>query len=560
MKRPPPTSPPTEKPISSAPLPDRVVAARRALDTEGRFLNSVLLKLRTKANSHCYVALDLLDLVNGKTDELGIVVLQYGLLDPVNSPALKHLATAIIAVADKTAVLLRGDGYHRVRVGDQAYECLVWRSTLHWLGPRPKKAVVALPTHPSPATASCSLRTWGKKMGVHFEGNHYLIVMLGAALSPLLARLLRLPQLTLFVVGESSVGKSASQSAVQSIIQPGQPVVSASGTPLGIQQYLSGFADRPVFMQELRQTTDMTALVKLIFDLGNEAGRVIGTTDQQALQAAALHCQLIATNEKTLQEMMQGRSAGADAGLAARMFEMILDAPYGAFHRLPEGVGAAAFAEQLERASGRHYGAVWDAWVEAVVAHEGQIKQWQQDYFERIRARLIEQGNVQDPISRRMVKGLAGWQFAAMVASKLGVINLSADSIKAAFEVVLKEHQARQHYGGTPVGEKVISLIRATVDRNAQKFPPLESAREGPENGIFGYSRDYAGQKYLLFLPDVFQRIVAEFGYRMAARCLRKAGFLRSDAESGQLQVHIPGAGQRKRFYAVSAAISFDGD
>ena len=549
----------------SRPLPgpgafrESVLAVRRVLDEAGKPLRVIALNVEVEGEARWEV-LDCLSLINGKIDQLAALFIDIGRGDPIDAPGLKQLGKELLGVAKKRLILLGGEGYREIDFEGTVFQCFVWRDEVLWITGRPALGVIApVSGRKIPPVARSNVATWNRKIGSKFAGNHYLIVMLGAALSAPLRRVLHFPALSLLFVGESSTGKSAAQSAVQSIFKPGMPLENGSGTALGLQQLLSEATDQPVFLQETRQMGDPEGWIKLLFDIGNDAQRTVGTAAQTALSGKALHCTLIASNERDISELSLGQTVRVDAGLYARVLELYVQGPHGMFHRLPDDMSGAEFADMLVTRSNKYYGAVWNKWIRKSIKHTAEIRRRAKALVPEYREHLIEVAGVKDPVSRRMARSYAYWQFAAVAAQKLGVISLAESEIKAAFEFVLAEHQARRAAGQTPLDERVIEAVRAVLDQNPNAFADLESGGGASVNGLMGYRHRRDGKQYYLFFRKSFVAAVKSFSVRDALRALKKARLLLANTGCDTLSVRMPPGKLQKRFYAVDAAIQFDG-
>lgn len=540
-------------------LRESVLAVRSVLDASGKSLGAIAVKVQVRGDRRWKV-LDCLQLINSKTDQLAHLCFEIDPSDPIDGPGLKQLGRDLRRAAKRPLILLGGEGYRQIDLNGVVSECFVWRNKIHWISEAPAIRVIAPVADSCGAPpASCTVEAWNREVGSKFRGNHYMIVMFGAALSAPLGRLLGLPPLSLLAAGESSTGKSATQSAAKSVILPGLPLASASGTALGLQQLLSAAKDQPVFLQEIRQMADPAAFNNLIFDISNNAQRTVGTAAQTALSGKALNCTLIASNERGIAEIALGQSVHMDAGLYARVFELHVQGPHGMFHKLPDGMSGAEFAEMLVSLSAKYYGAIWDEWIKGLARKSSAIRQHAERLLPNYREHLVEVAGIADPVSRRMVHAYASWQFAAIAANKLGLISLTESEIKAAFEFVLVEHQARRAAGQTPLDERVIEVIRAAIDRNPNSFSEFGLDGNATGNRLWGYKRVCKGKLCYLFFRTSLEAVVNPFGFRDALRVLKKAGLLLTNEGCDTLSVRMPPGKLQKRFYAVDSAIRFDG-
>lgn len=79
------------------------------------------------------------------------------------------------------------------------------------------------------------------------------------------------------------------------------------------------------------------------------------------------------------------------------------------FHKLPEGMAAAEFSDMLKDVSAKYYGAFWDAWVAGVTDNIKKLRKWVPENLPKLTAELCAGMDINDPVTKRMVNGMAGW-------------------------------------------------------------------------------------------------------------------------------------------------------
>lgn len=545
------------RPDAPALLPESIVRVRRVLDAHGHFAG--MLRVSTR-DSHGAVHHDLFDLVakfHGSTD-LATLCYRRAWLDNVTPKTLSVLAETLRKAATTSVRLLHGHGLHEPLVGGKRFQCLVWRGQPHWVGDVPKRRFAVTPNLEPLPVARGTLGNWNKRIGTHLAGNPMMLVAVCAGLAAPIVALLGLQPVSLILVGGSSTGKTTVQAVVQSMLQPGNDIASASGSESGLRKVLLQCRDHPALLQDLRQVDDVQMLYRLLFDLGNNASRVTSTADQKLNATASLRCSLIASNERSLADMTRGKRVSLDEGLSARVFELFVDGPHGAFHQLPKGVTAAEFADGLKASSKTCYGAVWDAWMTALADNEGKFRGWHEKYFQRLHGRLMKQVDAGNAVTHRLVLGMVAWAFAGCVAADFGVLPITKKQVVDAFKEVLRAHAQRHRHGLSATGEEVIAHVRDLLDRNGRRFFELRDDNAGEQSGEFGYWREVNGEKQFLMLPGGFEQHVSnKFGRQHAVAALSESGYLISDKQGDQKLVRMS-PGRRKRFYVIRDSIRYD--
>lgn len=157
--------------------------------------------------------------------------------------------------------------------------------------------------------------------------------------------------------------------------------------------------------------------------------------------------------------------------------------------------------------SEQYYGIVWDVWVKKVASRLDDICTIGKKVLPKRRAALAAAAEITDPIGLRLIGAYAGWEYAACVASKFHILPISVKEIKSAFRQVLIEHQARLKVGRTPQDEKIIDLLRGSLDENLMQFPRLSSVAGSPSRKSWGYSHAFKGEEYFLWFPSALENV-----------------------------------------------------
>ena len=545
-------------------LPYPITRVARAITANGDPSETIVVTTVTDHDRIGNFVLTETNLISGQYNELAKMVVKLNLQSYKTPKGLREFTEVLLQAADKLIYIAEHEGYHLVRINGHHFDFFVWRGKVFPLGPECPIPVVPLVTTAPLPLASCSLEDWNNHIGIHIVANPYMLVTFLAAILALLVQVFHLPRLILMLVGGSSTGKNSTQITCQSTYQPGTGEIdNFSGTEKGIQALLRPVHDMPKMMEELRQAENFDGILRLIFDLASGASRKTSTADQQLMRSMALTCGLIISNENTLMEMA-GR-ATINEGLAARFFELHANAPHGMFHSLPEGMTAAEFSDMLKDDSAKYYGAFWDAWVASVADNIKKLRKWVPENLPKLTAELCAGMCINDPVTKRMVTGMAGWACAGVIACNLKLLpdGTNRATVVDAMRLVLREHLARQKHNTTPVGEKVISAVRDVIDRQAGRFPSFATIKSTSQMGIYGYRKTTRDETLYLFFPSVFEELIGEkFGTDAALRQLKAAGYLSTDSEGSQRQFRLPGngdqSGPRKRFYAIKAAICYE--
>ena len=546
-------------------LPSCIRGVYQAVDEHGYERGSIVIEAVDSRDRGFFAQISMANLAQGRTDDLAQMVVKANLHAYLSMKGLRELGSALMQSISKPIYLVQREGLHTIKVGSKEYQFYVHRGIVFPLGELPAIKVGVVSDSASLPAASCNLNDWQKHIGKHLRGNPYLLIAVLAAISAAVVRAFNLPRLLLALIGQSSVGKTTIQQVAQSLHKQGKDIQNCSGTANGLRSYLEQFPDQPAFLDEMHMVEDAEGLVKLIFLNGNGASRKTSTSDQKTNTAEALTCVLIAASEKTLDEIVASTRITLTEGISARYIEVVVGGEMGAFHTIPDGMTPKQFSDSLKVACEAYYGAFWDALIADISKNYDKLAAWLPDKLTEVEAQLCEGMGITDRVTLRMVRGLAVWACAGLLAVNLKLLKLKPEEIVAAIQLVLKEHLERQKHGTTPVGEKVINHVRNLIDRNSSRFPALSMFDRAEQTGIYGYTKGVGEERLFLMLPGVFEeQIGAQFGTQMAVQKLLDAGYLSVDSEGAQRQFRLPSngsaQGQRKRFYAIKASIRYESE
>lgn len=535
-----------------------ILQVSRTVEANGRRTGEILIRVSTPAGEE-WGSLSEDDLLHNKITAIAAFAIAHDIdTGDMDETDLRTLCRQLRAAAKTRVLRLRSTGYFQITASQTVAEGFVVGGKIWWANDQPHPDEVVYVDDRVAEVPSCSVREWKDNVGALFKGQCYMIVALGASLAALLVRPLDLPKLSLYLIGPSSTGKSALQRACLSICRTGGDLKPASGTAKGIHMLMGDYPDEPFFLDDAHKLDDPAGLLRLGFNVGNSASRVVGSAAQTAVVGKSVHCLLIASAERTIAESALSRAVQIDAGYGARVFELIVGAKHGVFNALDDGAEPAAFAKALATQSKRYYGAVWPAWVEAVARDLAKLKAKQRSWMPQIRQRLESAVEGDDPVVGRMIDGYAGWLFALVLAIKYELIPLSKSEVIDAFCSVLTEQEQLRGAGKTQQQHEILSAVRFALDRNRQSFVPWED-RNRPVNAMWGYTRNLGGKNFYLLLPPMLEKISRNYSRRDVVRALEAAGLLETNRGLKTYAARLSPADDPKRFYAISTRIHGDG-
>ena len=530
---------------------EKIRDVRFVSDAAGNPVQSVAVRL-----DKTWHLLDATKLAQGHSDELVAIANRSRIALDIGASERRLLCDQILAAQERVLVRLEPSGYQTVHYEGEVKEVFVWRGEPHWVGTAPDfKWMIAPGIQPPLRKEKGSLYEW-KDYAKSFRGNHYLVVGLGAALSALLAKPLGVDTLSLFYIGRSSIGKGAMQMAIKSIIDFPK-LESSAGTDIGMHQKFSEFGGQPVLPDDLRQQKDTEALVSLLFDVGNGAGRNVGHASQSAITGKPLECLVIGSNERTIQEMLGG--VKYDAGLEARLLELQISESIGVFHRLPKGFSdGRKFSEYLKAQAHECYGTVWNAWVKTAAKRLIDLRILWAEQKDELLDSLMDEGVEYDGLTQRVLKGVAFWKFCLLMAAYEELVPLKPKAIEESFEFVIDAHMEQRRAGMPKFSESIVDQIRGFIQSNPSKFPKLtESAMS--RDRVWGFRHQVNDESLYLFYPNqLFKLIGQEVGRSTLVYALQTAGLLYANGEHGDRVIKMPDK-TTVRMFAIRASILADG-
>ncbi len=543
-------------------LPSPINSVWSAVDAFGQPTDRAVLELEPTPGVHEYAIVRKSPLILQRYNEIAQISANYNMNDYVSRSGCRELGNILLRNSREKCFVAERDGFTRLHLDGKIFEMIVWRNKVRWLGEAAPCHIVISPSIELVPTASCGLREWQDTIGILAKTNPYVLVAMSAATFALLSRPLRVASPVLALIGGSSQGKTTIAQIIQSMVEPAQVIESFSGTEKGVRSRLQRVHDRPACRDEMRQAENMHGLVRLLFDIGNGASRATASQQCSSVQETALNCGLFLTNEVPSMELLAAHRIPTHEGIGARYFEIHACAPAGMFHHVPKSQTAGEFADYIKAQCTKYYGAYWNALVVRVSKNFDQVKQTFESTYSDIETSLTEGFEIPDAVTRRMVKGLAAWAFAGLMAIELKLLNVESSAVTKAFRLVIGEHLQRLKHASTPMGEQIVSEVRNLIDRNMGKFPRLADFHSAELSGIYGYRHIVKNKTLFLILPAVFDELIGQrFGRDAAIRHLDQSGYLESNVEGHQRQVRIPqSAGcpeQRKRFYAINGQLRF---
>lgn len=463
------------------------------------------------------------------------------------------------AAACKTIVVVDTPGYHRIMVGDVPLAAYAWGGRVYFLGTRPDFKVYATDAAAEPLAHEGKWAEWIEAIEPVGKVNPRLLAAMCVSLSAALLRAFGAPSFTLALWAPTTKGKSTIQLVCSAFT--GLPkVLQWNGTAIGIQDVLGDSPDQPRCLDDTHKAAKAEDVAQLVMATGNGSARLISKRSSGSQQPREMHSSPILSSEKSLASTVGNTAA---AGMFARYFE-IGQGLYGMFDDLCGHANGAALSHYLKSAIKGQYGTVWPRWLKLLDRSWPKVEALHNEKLPDLRAAILTKARVSelDDVTSRVLDNLAFAAFAGVVATKLGLWDISSNRISAAFGLLLREHLDRTPTGNALVA-RIVETIGGFLETHGDKFPATSVANDPDRAGHMGYLvEDDKHHTLYLFIPSVFRALfVKQFGEEVY-EALRAADYLVCHgSRHNRFTKRVPAGpdGERKPmdFIAIKASIRY---
>ncbi len=463
------------------------------------------------------------------------------------------------AAAGKTVVVVNQPGYHRIMVGGVPLAAYAWSGRVYFLGSTPDFKVFATGAAADAIASQGDWEAWIEAIQPIAKANPRLLVCLCVSLSAALLRAFGMPAFTLALWAPTTKGKSTIQLVCSAMTGPPK-VLQWTGTRIGIQEVFADSPDQPRCLDDMHKAESFEDIAQLVMAAGNGAARLVSKRSSGSQPAREIHSSPIVSTEKTLASMVGNTSA---AGMFARYFE-IGQGLYGMFDDLCGHASGAALSHHLKATIRCQYGTVWPRWLKLVSRAWPKVEALHGEKLPELRAAILKAAADPelDDITSRVVDNLAFAAFAGLLATELGLWNISTRRISSAFGLLLKEHLDRTPTGNALVA-RIVEALAGYIETHGDKFPAMSVANDPDRAGHVGYliEDDKHGTLYL-FIPAIFRTLFIKQLGEEVYEALRVAGYLVSHgSRNNRFTKRVPAGPDGKKkpmdFVAIKASIRY---
>lgn len=401
-----------------------------------------------------------------------------------------------------------------------------------------------------------SLTDWKQDISSHAVGNSRLVFAISLALTSPTLRFTNQASGGFHLVGTSSQGKSVAAKVGESVWSVQLP--SWNATKNGIENLAATRSDIGLFLDEIGEA-DRNALAEMIYMLGNGSGKARSTTtgENRVLKSWTLFW--LSTGESSLNELVKLTGKNTHAGQEIRIVDIEADAGtgFGLFTKVPNGIDAAAFADQLKNATNSQCGTAGPAFIEYLVANHKTAKASLKNYIDAFTKKNIEpsySGQV-----KRVASRFAQVAAAGELATVAGVTGWNEGEAMKAASICFRSWLTL--WKATTVSkesQRAIEQVASFITQNEARFDPLACGLNSTTQtqNRAGYSKDGNTDpncRYWLILPKVFNEEVCK-GMRPATvkKALDDINQIERDSEGKYSIPYTPqSTGSKQRFVVV---------
>lgn len=429
----------------------------------------------------------------------------------------------------------------------------------------PAEDVVFQPEEHAPTTrtmhARGTLKQWQKFVAEPCRNNPMLAFAVCAAFAGPLLKFAGLECGGFHLYGRTSKGKTTALQVAATVWGSGGDPSEDEGsfisrwntTGNALEGIAAAHNDGFLALDEMG-TCDARDFGKVVYDLHGGKGKS-RMTKTAALQASRTWRLLsVSTGEISVRQKIEENSGRkARAGQLVRLADIPIG--NGLIISVPEP-GRGKFIDDLKRHSGRYFGTVGPAFLEALISEHQEVPrlhfavQSAVDDFERELVGELELESHQ----RRVVRRFAAVAAAGTFASLFGVLPYENSDIFRAVETAM--HAWLGDRSNRAEAELGVEAVRDFILRNPNRFRPANDDRAFVHSPIAGYR---TSDGLFLFIEAGLREACAGFDMPTVLEELQRQGHLHTSESSRKKSKHSVVGEGRLRLYAVKTSLLNDG-
>ncbi|WP_417589143.1 DUF927 domain-containing protein [Pararhodobacter oceanensis] len=396
---------------------------------------------------------------------------------------------------------------------------------------------------------SGAISGWRAQVGEACRDNPQLILAVSLAFSAPLLAPLDIPGGGLHFRGASSSGKTTLMNVAASVWGGRELITQWRATSNGLEAIAATLNDMLLPLDEIGEISARD-LDSSIYMLANGTGKSRMGRDATLADPARWRLAIISSGEVSVAEKLNAAGHAAMAGQEVRLIDVEADSrQHGVFDALHGAASAAAFAEDLQRVSRNHFGAVGQAFVQNLI-DQGKVSERDRlgKAVDTLTSSLLRNLPASaDGQTTRVAKRFAVIAVAGSLATEFSLTGWAPrDALAAAKEAFLDWYD-RRHSAQHDTANRYVKALKDYINAHGGNIHDLADQHTANPQ-VLGW-KDAAR----IYLPDdTWNAIFPAPERTKAASSLRDVQILVA-AEKGRLKVKAPRAiPDRPRVYALS--------
>jgi len=418
-----------------------------------------------------------------------------------------------------------------------------------------------------------SLEAWKAGVAAKAVENHLLAFAISLAFVGPLMRLLDLEGGGVHFRGHSSSGKTTLAYAAGSVWGGGGPLGFGQtwrATANALEMVAHGHNDGLAVFDELALVAPEEAGAAA-YSLASGQSKARSRSDGSLRQRSEWRIAILSTGEIGLADHIRASKKGDRpmAGQELRLLDIAADAgvSMGVWQDLHGAAGPAALSDAVKAVCAAHYGHAGPAFLERLIVDRDEAVSSTKQIMAAFMVRAREVGDTGQ--ANRALARFAAIAAAGEQAAAFGVLPWPAGTAADA-ALWLYRRWANAFGRDTPREDRdVLRRLRGVIQSERSAFSPIGDddtgddaqpsvgGRDGEARGLrtLGFRHVRGGQVSYWFHDHGWGQVIQGFNPTDAARIVKQAGFLDTDAGEQRLKLSVKIKGERHRLYAVRNSI-----
>lgn len=486
----------------------------------------------------------------GSSEELRGVLLSEGLVI-TSHPSARRMVADYIAreKPDVTARCVARTGWHgdvfalpRETFGDTAAEPVILQS--------------ASPDGVALGQVG-SLDGWRDHVAAPCAGNSRLVLALCCAFAGPCIGLLNAEGGGVHLRGASSTGKTTAGAVAASVYGPPSFIRNWRQTDNGLEGVATLHSDLLLILDEIGQLEPKHAGA-VAYMLANGQGKGRSRRDGTPRPPATWRVLFLSTGEVGLSDLVTQGGGKVRAGQEVRVIDLPADAGagLGLFDRVPDGVAAGVFADDLKRAAASHYGTGLPAFLRALVADPDKARGVLRNMRDALARDLV--GAHADGQVRRVADRFALIAAAGELATAYNLTGWPPEEAERAIRQCFAAWLAGRGTKGAAEPAAMLAQVRAFLEAHGEsRFTPWVTDDRTPRTANrAGYRKSAdTGPEYYVEREAFRRELAVGFDPAQVTRALIEAGALMTDTDGGATRKERLPDGRNTRVYRILPAL-----